>query len=459
MNRKYLLILLFCISCSIHTIAQTDYYYYQGRKIPLTLNENKVCLSIPNDCDKTSTRIRANVQVLNTVKDETFDIVVITRADFEKLSSLEFWEEDAKSVILTSSYLTEDNHEVVASPYLNVRLLNEGDTDVLTSYVEQYKLRIVGKSAFMPWYILSVTQDSEKSPLECANELYESGNFAASVPDLVSLTREMDEMAQGQEPIPPFYLDENDHYVYYTGTDAGRQFMSELVYTLRETEEIGNHLYYIVYDRLSIRGEKKTNSIHMRESNGRLLVRLDEYIWFMQESRGRDMSDFYDKCQYEVTDEGEMVLYDFNMQVGDKFRSVEGKEDIVVTKTATYTKSTSEGRVTRNLIYLSNGSYLLDQIGYAGDVNSQSTGYRLTGDYFDYLNTGSQNLNLWIAQEGTKCLYGNGGGKYDPDIMGIRSVSEDNTGSQKIHDLSGREISSPSSSGIYIRAGKKYAAR
>lgn len=266
-------------------------------------------------------------------------------------------------------------------------------------------------------------------------------------------------MAQGQEPIPPFYLDENDHYVYYTGTDAGRQFMSELVYTLRETEEIGNHQYYIVYDRLSIKGEKKTYSIHMREDNGRLLVRLDEYIRFMLESRGRDMTSFYDQCQYEVTDEGEMVLYDFNMQVGDKFHSVEGKEDIVVTKVGTYTKSTSEGQVTRNLIYLSNGSYLLDQIGFVGDVNSQSVGYHLAGDFFDYLNTGSQNLTLLIAQEGTKCLYGNGGGEYDPEKLGIESVRENIAESQKIHDLSGKEIINPSSSGIYIRAGKKYVAR
>ncbi len=36
MNRKYLFLLLVFISCSIHAMAQTDFYYYRGKKIPLT---------------------------------------------------------------------------------------------------------------------------------------------------------------------------------------------------------------------------------------------------------------------------------------------------------------------------------------------------------------------------------------------------------------------------------------
>ena len=162
------------------------YYYYQGKKIPLTLNENKVVVSIPKEYDEIDKRIRANVQVLLKINDESFDIIVISRPNFEALTSLDFWGEDAKSVILTSSYYTETNEEVFATPYLNIRLKNEQDIDLLNSYAEEYRLRIAGKSAFMPWYILAVTPESEKSPLEIANELFESGNFASSVPDLTS---------------------------------------------------------------------------------------------------------------------------------------------------------------------------------------------------------------------------------------------------------------------------------
>ena len=109
MGKKTFLMLLLCISCSIHAISQTYYYYYQGRKIPLTLNENKVCISIPKTCESTSERIQTNVQILVTIKNENFDIFVITQSDFEKLTSLDFWEEDAKSVILSSLYFTENS--------------------------------------------------------------------------------------------------------------------------------------------------------------------------------------------------------------------------------------------------------------------------------------------------------------------------------------------------------------
>lgn len=170
---------------SIERLAQTAYYYYCGSKIPLTLNRNKVIVSVPKDCEDTRERIVANVQTLYTIKDENFDCFIITRQDYEKLTSMEFWEGDAKSVILTSSYFTKNNEEVYATPYLTVKLKKEQDIDLLNSYSEKYKLRIVRNSPLMPlWYILSVTSETDKSPLDCANELWESGDFASSEPDL-----------------------------------------------------------------------------------------------------------------------------------------------------------------------------------------------------------------------------------------------------------------------------------
>jgi len=184
---KNILVLLLFISCSIHAIGQTDYYYSSGKKFPLSLNENKVVVCIPKKCGEIIERFHANVQTLCMIKDETFDIHAILRSEYEKFTSLDSWSEDSKSVILTSCYYadTEGNKEVFATPYLNVRLKKEEDIDLLNSYVKQYKLTVVKKMPSMPlWYILHINPESEKSPLECANELYESGNFAESVPDL-----------------------------------------------------------------------------------------------------------------------------------------------------------------------------------------------------------------------------------------------------------------------------------
>lgn len=187
-NRHFLLMMLCFILCSIHAIAQTDYYYYyQGEKIPLTLNEDKVCVSIPEKCNDISERFFANVQILTSKKGDTFNFFVITQSDYEKITSLDFWKEDAKSVIVTSSYFTENNDEVFETPYLTVKLKNEQNIDLLNSYIEEYKFRIVRNSQISPlWYTLSITPDSEKSSVECANELYETGNFASSMPDFVS---------------------------------------------------------------------------------------------------------------------------------------------------------------------------------------------------------------------------------------------------------------------------------
>lgn len=188
--KKILIGMLLLIICSLQATAQTDYYYYYGgQKMPLNLNENKVVVSIPKEREEISERVLLNAQVFDTIRDKELDIYVISRSDFESLISMDFWKEDSKSVIITSCYYTEKGVEVYESPHLDVRLKKEEDTDLLTSYAELYKLRIIRNLSFMPlWYILSVTPDSEKSPTVCAAELQESGFFEYAVPDLVSPT-------------------------------------------------------------------------------------------------------------------------------------------------------------------------------------------------------------------------------------------------------------------------------
>ena len=186
MKKKHLLMLLLFISCAIHAMAQTDYYYYyKGNKFPLILNENKVVVSIPKEYEETIERIRANVQVLKTIGDDYFDCIVIMRSDFEKLTSMDSWAEDSKYVLLDSCYFTENYFEGYATPYMTVKIKKEQDIDILTSYSERYRLRIVKQDSFMPlWYILSITLETGKTALEIANMLWESGDFASSEPDI-----------------------------------------------------------------------------------------------------------------------------------------------------------------------------------------------------------------------------------------------------------------------------------
>ena len=270
------------------------YYYYEGNKIPLTLNENKVVVSIPKDYGEITERFRANVQTLFMINDEVFDIYVIPQSEYEKLTTLDFWEKDAKFIVLTSSYFTESNEEVFATPYLNVKLKKEEDIDLLTSYAEQYKLTIVGNSAFMPlWYILAVTLESEKSPLECANELYESGNFVSSVPDLVDVI------------IP--------ETAYRPFVEEGKVWAVKVISDWWPTEEWFEY-YYFDGDTI-VNGQKAKRMLFDRIGTSQ--DTYGEYVgaWFEQDKKVYYAAN--GKQQFEL-------IYDFTLSTGDNIQSLEG---------------------------------------------------------------------------------------------------------------------------------------
>ncbi len=257
-NKKLFLTIIIVISCSIHAIAQTDYYYYKGKKIPLIVNENKICVSIPKDNKDTSNRIRATVQILDTIRDETFDTFIISQSDFKKLTALDSWEDDSKSVILTSSYYTKNNKEVFASPYFYVKLKKEEDMDLLTSYAEKYRLNIVKQNIFMPlWYILAVTKDCNKNVLEYVNSLWESGDFAASEPDLCAkdLTYSNDPFYNQQWGLhnsvyPNIDISVDSAWTYATGRNIKIAIIDEGVFLYHKDLEsnIGNLYYDALYN-------------------------------------------------------------------------------------------------------------------------------------------------------------------------------------------------------------------
>lgn len=184
-RKKFILMILLLISCPIGIIAQTSYYYYKGKQIPLTLNENKVCVSIPKDKGDVRKELLKDIQVLDTIRDDIFDISIIQKSDFKQLSVSTSWKKEAKSVLLFPSYRTKEGKEVFLTPYLSVRLKREEDIDLLMSYTEKFGLRIVKNDSLMPlWYILSISFKTGMNTLEVANALWESGKFAASEPDL-----------------------------------------------------------------------------------------------------------------------------------------------------------------------------------------------------------------------------------------------------------------------------------
>lgn len=212
-NKKYVLVILLLMSCSMCMIAQTTYYYYKGMKMPLVEDDNKVCVNIPKTKKEVSKEFLKDINVEKKIKDTDFDIFVVRKTEIENLFASKSWKKETMSVLQSSCYRTKEGVEAFLTPYLNIRLKKEQDIAILESFAERYRLRIVRNDLLMPlWYVLSISSETGMNALDVANLLWESGAFAASVPDLCSgkLTCSNDPMFSQQWGL---------HNSSYTGID------------------------------------------------------------------------------------------------------------------------------------------------------------------------------------------------------------------------------------------------
>ena len=103
------------------------------------------------------------------------------------------------------------------------------------------------------------------------------------------------------------------------------------------------------------------NHVGLREEGGRVYADKEEYLALMNDTTVWWNIGSSSYIPYEETKDGtELVLYDFTMQPGDKFRHLDGYEDIEVISTGTTV--TLDG-VTRRTLMLSNGYELIEGIG------------------------------------------------------------------------------------------------
>lgn len=126
---------------------------------------------------------------------------------------------------------------------------------------------------------------------------------------------------------------------------------------------------------------KNTIYYHLaiRYDNGRILANYQDYMNYL--SGGLCFGD-PSYIPYHQTDDSEIILYDFNMEVGDRYRHVDGYDDVSVTETGSVTLT--DGKHKR--LTLNNGLVLIEGIGC---INSP-------GMLFDYLNP-SPNVKHWIC--------------------------------------------------------------
>lgn len=132
--KKYSLPLMFIGLGSLLLSAQNQFYYNDNKKIPLRLLSES-----------------SNTQKLR----------------------------DYKPV-----FQNESGMKLTPTGYIHLKLKHKNDVENLYAVAKKYELEIVDNDIFMPlWYTLKVANFSGIEPIEIANEIYETSEFASCFPD------------------------------------------------------------------------------------------------------------------------------------------------------------------------------------------------------------------------------------------------------------------------------------
>ena len=196
----------------------------------------------------------------------------------------------------------------------------------------------------------------------------------------------------------------------------------------------------------------------VREENGVVYVNLDEYKEALRKTGLGDA----ENIPYRVTEDGEMVLYDFNMQEGDRFAPVAGHEDLYVKGVA------SDPYYGRKMFTMSNGVTCTEGSGAVSALG-------LLVAYLNPADYGFSRVTLSAyGRNGVYWEYNMAGGSTiidKPDIpLGVESVTEsEHVVSPSVYDLQGRRVCQGNNvteyqgnklpKGIYIQNGRKVVVK
>lgn len=218
-----------------------------------------------------------------------------------------------------------------------------------------------------------------------------------------------------------------------------------------DTVNIGNKSYQKLTMTVSaLKGSTGATSgvettMGIREENGRIYANYDDYIRFLKETKVGDP----DYIPYQITDENEIVLYDYNMKEGDTFRHVDGHDDISVVSV-----SCAEGDNYRKKLMLSNGNIIEKGKGCTNSL----------GILVAYLNPAKEApQNVTFTGYGKKGIYTNfiteqNRTSFTDEITTLKASLRQKT-VEGVYDLQGRKVTIPQKKGLYIKNGKKFIAR
>ena len=202
--------------------------------------------------------------------------------------------------------------------------------------------------------------------------------------------------------------------------------------------------------------DERWYAVGIRKEGGRVYVNYEDYMKYLSRPyNGVNTNPSFGNpnyVPYPVTNEGELILYDYTMEIGDKFQSIEGYNDVsVVAKDIVVYEDKNE----RRRLTLSNGLVLIEDIGC---INSN-------GHLLDYLNPsplyeGNFSYLKQVLTANYNTVYETDVKVIDGTELGVNVIRKSNNILvPSFHDLQGRRLNAKPEKGIYIQNGKKYVMK
>lgn len=235
------------------TDGKTEHYYWcDGVKIPLTVNNDKMFViletsrfeNVVNRNNLTDVKSVDNHKVLGVRSLKSSKMVDQTSFTLNDVSQQKFNLDDA--LYVSPYYNTDDGSEIGITNILSVQLTRKKDIVKLQEIADKYNLEILGENRYDPSiYYLSCSKESRGNALEIANDIYESGEFEYATPEFIL------EAMTTSAPNDYYYINQwNLNNISYSGIDINYEaaftnftfpYMDSVIVAVIDDGVITNH--------------------------------------------------------------------------------------------------------------------------------------------------------------------------------------------------------------------------
>lgn len=226
-------------------------------------------------------------------------------------------------------------------------------------------------------------------------------------------------------------------------------------YNGKEYQLLNIHRIYLDSRKLTNRGygSDPMAKIYIRVADGRVYVDKEEYLHFLSLYELWRWEGDTSYLPYAETADGELILYDINMKIGDRYPSVPGHEDVIVTNVSDFTLMDGKPR---RMLTLSNGYKIIAGIGCINSPGLFLFYLNPNPDYTLYYREYKLQGAAWYEDGSVEPveLYREDQ-SYTMDVRDIGVYPE----TTATFDLQGRRLTQKPTKGMYIQDGKKMVVK